>query len=64
MQLDRLDDAVPTTVPLYTNAKEPRVRDRPTMAEIRSLESQLTKHQLSRVISVLQKELLSQAQVY
>jgi len=64
--LDRLDNAVLTTAPLSTKAKEPRVRNRPTMAEIRSLESRLTKHQLSsvRMISTLQMECHSQARIY
>ena len=62
--LDRLDEAVPSTVTLSTKAKEPKSRVRPKVADMRSLEERLTKHQLAsaKMISTLQKELISQSQ--
>ena len=64
--LDRLDNSVPSTATLSTKAKEPRVRSRLSMADTRSLEGQLTKHQLSsaKLISTLQKGFISQSQKY
>ena len=47
--LDRLDEAVPSTATLSTKAKEPRSRVRPKVADMRSLEERLTKHQLASV---------------
>jgi len=62
--LDRLDAAVPSTSTLSTKAKEPKSRVRPTVGDMRSLEERLTKHQLAsaKMISTLQKELISQSQ--
>ena len=45
--LDRLDQAVLSTATLSTKAKEPKSRVRPKVADIRSLEERLTKHQLA-----------------
>ena len=45
--LDRLDEAVLSTATLSTKAKESRSRVRPKVADMRSLEEPLTKHQLA-----------------
>ena len=57
---------MPRTATLSTKAKEPRGRIRPTVANMRDLEGQLTTHQLysAKMISTLQKELISQSQKY
>ena len=62
--LDRLDAAVPSTATLSTKAKEPRSRVRLKVADMRSLEERLTKHQLAsaKMISTMQQELISQSQ--
>ena len=64
--LDKIDNAVPSVQSLATKATAPKVRSRPTMEEIRSLDDRLTRHQLSsaRVVSGLQKELKFQSQTY
>jgi len=57
---------MPSTATLSTKAKEPRSRIHPKVADMRSLEERLTKHQLAsaKMISTLQKELISQSQKY
>ena len=59
--LDKLDNAVPTTVPYPQKPKSQEFAIVQPWHRVRSLESQLTKHQLSsaRMMSALQKELLS-----
>ena len=59
--LDRLNEAVPSTQTLSTKAKEPKSRIRPKVSDMHSKEERLTKHQLAsaRMISTLQKELIS-----
>ena len=64
--LDRLHKAVLSTATLSTKAKEPRGRIRSKVADMRSLEEQLTKHQLAsaKMISTLQMDLFSQSHKY
>ena len=57
---------MPSIATLSTKAKEPRGRIRSKVADMRSLEEWLTKHQLAsaKMISILQKEIISQSQKY
>ena len=62
--LDRIDQAAPSVQSLSTKVSALKVRNRPTVAEIRSLENKLTKNQLSsaRIIAALQKVIGFQSQ--
>jgi len=49
--LNNIDNAVPSVQSFVTKATAPKVRSRPTMEEIRSLEDRFTRHQLSSASS-------------